>query len=177
MDAITEHLSVIRTLFDTAESRGILLWVESGWAIDARLGRITREHEDIDIAFAGDKEAIYRELLEMLGFDRHEEMDYGFLSWRNRVLIDSEPCFAINGEFTFETFPSSSCPIQKEGILDGYRLRCLSWEAMYFEFLGYINDIPQEQWRDKDFESLRHIEAHLDEDKKRILKELYARAV
>ncbi|NJK50735.1 hypothetical protein HC931_23775 [Candidatus Gracilibacteria bacterium] len=99
------------------------------------------------------------------------------MSWRDLVLIDSEPCFAINGEYTFETFPSGSCPIQKEGVIDGYRLRCLSWEAMYFEFLGYISDIPQRQWRDKDFESLRHIEAHLDEDKKRTLKELYAKAM
>jgi 2''-aminoglycoside nucleotidyltransferase len=177
MDAITEHLSVIRTLFDAAESRGLLLWLESGWAIDARLGRITREHEDIDIAFDRDKETIYREILETLGFDRYEEMDYGFLSWRNSVLVDSEPCFVINGEYTFETFPSGSCPIQKEGVLDGYCLRCLSWEAMYFEFLGYIHDTPQKQWRDKDFESLRHIEAHLDEDKKRTLKEWYARAM
>ncbi|NJK50734.1 hypothetical protein HC931_23770 [Candidatus Gracilibacteria bacterium] len=78
MDAITEHLSVIRALFDAAESRGLLLWLESGWAIDARLGRITREHEDIDIAFARDEEAIYREILKTLGFDRHEEMEYGF---------------------------------------------------------------------------------------------------
>jgi len=173
MGAISPHTSIIRALFDAAESRGILLWLESGWAIDARLGRITREHEDIDIAFAADQEAVYRELLGALGFDRHEVMDYGFLSWRDRVLLDSEPCVAIDGEYTFKGFPSGSCPIQKEGGIGGYRVRCLSWEAMYFEFLGYIHDTPREQWREKDFQSLRLIEAHLSEDTKRILQALY----
>ncbi|MBD2105289.1 nucleotidyltransferase domain-containing protein [Leptolyngbya sp. FACHB-261] len=175
MDTTAQHLAVIQTLFDEAERRGILLWLESGWAIDARLGKITREHEDIDIAFARDKEDAYRELIKTLGFNQHEEMDYGFLSWRESILLDSEPCFKVNDEYSFENFPPGSCPLLKEGVIEGYSVRCLSWEAMYFEFLGYIDEIPQEQWRNKDFQSLQIIEAHLDEVKKQALKDLYTR--
>ena len=169
-----EQTAIIRTLFEEAERRDILLWLESGWAIDALLGRITREHEDIDIAFAKNQEAAYRELIERFGFGKHEVMDYGFLSWRGRVLLDSEPCFEINGEYNFEHFPTGSCPLQKQGVIEGHAVRCLSWEAIYFEFLGYMDEIPQRQWRGKDFQSLRLIETHLEEEQKQMLKQLYA---
>lgn len=169
----TEQIALIRTLFEEAERRNILLWLESGWAIDARLGKITREHEDIDIAFSKNQEAEYRQLIESLGFGEHEILDYGFLSRRGGVLLDSEPCFEFNGEYNFENFPAASCPIQKQGVLDGYQLRCVSWEALYFEFLGYEDEIPQKQWRDKDFQSLRAIETNLTAAQKQMLRNLY----
>ena len=34
MKSMDQHLSVIRTLLDEAESRRILLWLESGWVIE-----------------------------------------------------------------------------------------------------------------------------------------------
>ncbi|MBV9469439.1 MAG: hypothetical protein JO316_08865 [Abitibacteriaceae bacterium] len=177
MNTISQCVTVIRTLFDEAERRGILLWLENGWAIDARLGSITREHEDIDIAFASDKKAAYRELLATMGFNRHEVTDYGFLSRHNGLLLDSEPCFETNGEYGFENFPGGSCPIEKQGVIEGYNVRCVSWEAMYFEFLGYLDEIPREQWREKDFQSLRLIEAHLNQDQKQLLKDLHTRTI
>ena len=88
-----EHLGAIRTLSTKAEELDILLWLESGWAIDVRLGKVTREHEDIDVAFAA---------------DRH--MDYLGL---------------LNGEYVTEGFPKGSCPLRKEGTLDGFQVRCL----------------------------------------------------
>lgn len=176
MNAIPQQVHLIRTLLDAAERHGIPLWLEGGWAIDARLGRITRAHEDIDIAFAAEHEAAYRDLIHMLGCDRHEEMDYGFLSWRDDVLLDSEPCVLRDGEYNFEDFPGGSCPMEKEGVIDGYRVRCLSWEALYVEFLGYMDEVPQDQWRAKDFESLQLIEAHLDQTTKQALRDQYERA-
>ena len=34
------------------ESRGITVWLEGGWAIDALLGEQTREHDDLDVLVA-----------------------------------------------------------------------------------------------------------------------------
>lgn len=169
-----QQLSLIRTLFDAAERREILLWLESGWAIDARLGKITRKHDDIDIAFAAEKESDYRELLELLGFDEHENTDYGFLSWNAPILVDSEPCFAGGEGYNFVEFPNGSCPLGKQGDLQGYRVRCLSWAAMFFEFLGYEHEVAINQWREKDSQSLSIIESHLSEDEKRALRERFA---
>jgi len=108
-----------------------------------------------------------------LGFDKHEFTDYGFLSWRGCILLDSEPCFEIHGEYNFKHFPPGSCPLQKQGIIEDYHVRCVSWEALYFEFLGNLDEIPQVQWRAKDFQSLQLIETHLNATKKQFLKDLY----
>lgn len=174
MSTTDQQALIIQQLFTEAEHKGIPLWLESGWAIDARLGRITRMHEDIDIAYPKDQEAAYLDLLQHLGFDRHETMDYGFLRWHGDILIDSEPCHLINGQYNFTAFPARSCPVEKEGVICGYSIRCLSWEALYFEFLGYIQEVPMAQWREKDFYSLQIIEAHLSEERRQSLKQLYA---
>jgi hypothetical protein len=57
------HLHYIELIFNTALSQGIKLWLESGWAIDARLGRVTRVHEDIDIAYPQEHHDVYVKLL------------------------------------------------------------------------------------------------------------------
>jgi hypothetical protein len=46
---------------------------------------------------------------------------------------------------------------------------------MYCEFLGYLRDLPLQTWREKDHESLRVIEAHLTEQTKGQLRDLYER--
>lgn len=175
MNTNYQQLAALQTIFDEAEQQGILLWLESGWAIDARLGIITREHGDIDIAFSSDKETAYQELLQALGFNKTEIMDYGFLSWKQQVLLDSEPCFWKNGEYGFADFPNGSCPMEKEGIIEGYRVRCVSWEAMYFEFLGYADEIPSTHWREKDRKSLQIIEAHVSDERKQALQMMFAK--
>ena len=156
-----ESLVIIKALFVEAEAKGILLWLESGWAIDARLKRITREHEDIDIAFPYHQEPEYIGILKNLGFGTFEKMDYGFLMRKGQLLIDSEPCFKQDQNYVFPNFPPGSCPLEKEGELDGFPLRCISWEAMYVEFLGYMQEVPSAQWRPKDFVSLEMIKQHL----------------
>jgi 2''-aminoglycoside nucleotidyltransferase len=173
-DATAVHVAAIRELFDAAELCGMPLWLVSGWAIDARLGRITRPHDDIDIAFPKQRENEYRELIESLGYGSHEFLDYGFLSWRGAVCIDSEACHLISSGYSFEKFPEGSCPSEKEGVILGFPIRCVTWEALYFEMLGYVQGIPEDQWRPKDFESRRLIEANLQEPIKLALKDLYA---
>ncbi|MDI9725517.1 aminoglycoside nucleotidyltransferase ANT(2'')-Ia, partial [Acinetobacter baumannii] len=36
-----------------ADERNLLLWIGGGWAIDSRLGRVTRNHDDIVLTFPG----------------------------------------------------------------------------------------------------------------------------
>lgn len=173
MKEIEEQVKAIRELFEETEKRGLMLWLENGWAIDARLGKITRDHGDIDIVYIHNQEADYKKLIQQLGFGKYEKTDYGFLMWKDNILLDSEPCFQINEEHNFKDFPKDSCPIEKQGIIKSFKVRCVSWEAMYFEFLGYIEEIPKEKWITKDFENLRIIEEHLDEGSRCLLRDLY----
>jgi hypothetical protein len=47
-DRVTRQLEVINEITDVAEVLGIELWLEGGWAMDFYLGKVTREHDDID---------------------------------------------------------------------------------------------------------------------------------
>jgi hypothetical protein len=51
-DAVNERaaaqLRVIKAVVDTLEAVGISAWLFGGWGLDARIGRITREHGDVE---------------------------------------------------------------------------------------------------------------------------------
>lgn len=49
MDETTERqLRVIRTVIEVMQGAGIPAWLFGGWGLDARIGRITREHGDVE---------------------------------------------------------------------------------------------------------------------------------
>ena len=48
-----------------------------------------------------------------------------------------------------------------EGEIHGFRVRCLSWEAMYYEFLGYLDELPKEEWLEKHLASYEIIKSIL----------------
>jgi hypothetical protein len=49
VDQSTEgQLRVIRKVIAVTQSAGIPVWLFGGWGLDARIGRITREHGDVE---------------------------------------------------------------------------------------------------------------------------------
>lgn len=147
------HIPFIHKLFATAEEQSIPLWLESGWAIDARLHRITREHDDIDLAFPIEGQDQFMALLQTFGSGQIEKTDYGFLIYVHDVLLDCEPCIQHGNHYELEDFPVNSCPWEKQGTIKGIPVRCTSWEAILWEYFGYLDEVPQKLWRPKDFES------------------------
>lgn len=128
------------------------------------------------MAFPADRRADYLNLIKSLGYDRYEKMDYGFLTWKGDVLLDSEPCNQSNGEYNLIGFPSGTCPSAKEGTIDGFQVRCVSWKGIYFEFLYYMDETSQDKWRPQDFVSLKVIENKIEEDDRKFLQELYKKS-
>lgn len=37
------------------------LWIVGGWAIDLHLGRVTRQHHDVDVMFRADEQHLFEE--------------------------------------------------------------------------------------------------------------------
>ncbi len=67
------HIELIHQLFSEADQIDMPLWLQGGWAIDAKLNRITREHEDIDIAYPGDRNADFLAAMEcVIGIQSHQ---------------------------------------------------------------------------------------------------------
>jgi hypothetical protein len=47
-ERVTAQLRVIKAVVSTLEAADISAWLFGGWGLDARIGRITREHGDVE---------------------------------------------------------------------------------------------------------------------------------
>jgi hypothetical protein len=61
MPTILEDVLTVARLLDTFPGRW---WVAGGWAIDAWIGRATREHEDLEISILREDQASFRSYLD-----------------------------------------------------------------------------------------------------------------
>jgi hypothetical protein len=52
-DRAAAQLGVIKAVVDTLGAAGIPAWLFGGWGLDARIGRITREHGDVEFWVEG----------------------------------------------------------------------------------------------------------------------------
>ncbi|HBP1742721.1 TPA: aminoglycoside nucleotidyltransferase ANT(2'')-Ia, partial [Pseudomonas aeruginosa] len=89
----TTQVTLIHQILAAADERNLPLWIGGGWAIDARLGRVTRKHDDIDLTFPGERRGELEAMVEMLGGRVTEELDYGFLAEIGDELLDCEPAW------------------------------------------------------------------------------------
>ncbi len=69
-EAAREQLDAIGRLHEAFVRHDIAYWVFGGWAVDFHVGRITRSHDDVDVAiWLKDFEVVHR-LLEQDGWSR-----------------------------------------------------------------------------------------------------------
>jgi aminoglycoside 2''-adenylyltransferase len=167
-------VSVIFQVLARADAQDLPLWLESGWAIDARLGKITRQHGDIDFAFPAERQGEFITLLKSIGCAPIDFNDYGFLLQVRGVLLDCEPCVLRSDSYELEGYPLGSCPWEKQGVILGEKVRCLSWEAMFWEYLYYLEEVPQSQWRETDHSSFSTVCNHLDAATRHALESRFA---
>jgi aminoglycoside 2''-adenylyltransferase len=169
----TEQIELIKTLFAKAEEHGIMLWLQSGWAIDARLGKVMREHDDIDVAFPLEQQEAFEALLKDLGCENKESEKYGFIMHKDGVAIDCEPCVKTDKGYSFDNAPDNSCPLEKEGAIEGFEVRCVTWDYMYYEFLFFKQEVKIEDWSTKHFDSIKIIEQHISLKRRQEIEELF----
>jgi len=143
------HIRLIKKIFTEADAIDLPLWNGGGWAIDARLGRITREHDDIDLTFPADRQAEFQKLIHQLGGKITEKTDYGFLATVQGVLLDCEPAYFNHSAYEIEDTPAGSCPMAKEGVIDQVAIRCNSWSAILWDYFYYEDEVPRTQWPEK----------------------------
>jgi 2''-aminoglycoside nucleotidyltransferase len=128
MDSIEEQINLIHQLMAASDALGLPLWLESGWAVDARLGRVTRSHSDVDLAIPSERMEDFTDLLRALGARTFETTEYGFLVHIGGVLLDCEPCHLTDGAYELTGVPVGSCPDEKQGRIHGMAVRCTSLE-------------------------------------------------
>jgi lincosamide nucleotidyltransferase A/C/D/E len=79
-----EHHDVVKIL-DLLEGRGIQVWLNGGWGVDALLGRQTRDHDDLDITIPSADRHSFSEVMAGAEF-LVDRVDNDF----NWVLVDSK---------------------------------------------------------------------------------------
>ena len=80
---MTDAMSVeqAQELYELLDQSGVRCWVMGGWGVDALLGRVTREHKDLDLLVLLADLPRYAEVVRQHGFERD-------LEWSESLPID-----------------------------------------------------------------------------------------
>ena len=142
---------------DKMENRGIQIWIDGGWGIDAQLGNQKRPHSDLDI-FVHEKDVF--NLRALLNTDGYREIKMEIARPHNFVFGDEygheidEHVFVVKAEQKIVYGPIENGDISPinlldgVGIINGRKVRCISPEWMVKFHIGYklresdFKDIP-----------------------------------
>lgn len=118
--------------------------VDGGWGVDALLGEQTRPHDDLDIAVLHKAVPKLREILGEKGFTeirRDDSRDCNF------VLEDKEKNQIDVHSYTFDEYGNNIYGVAYlpehltgSGVINGYRVKCISPEWMVKFHTGYPLD-------------------------------------
>ncbi|MFG1861146.1 nucleotidyltransferase domain-containing protein [Microbispora bryophytorum] len=61
-------------IYDYLAERGVRIWIDGGWCVDALLGRQTRQHPDLDVAVDHKDEVEFAALMQGLGDKDREDV-------------------------------------------------------------------------------------------------------
>ena len=95
---VPDQLATVEELDQLLQRHGIAYWLFGGWAVDFHVGRVTRAHEDVDVAvWSDDRERLSSVLLEHAWVHRPEAGGDGYTSYE-RSGIRLEVAFLARDE-------------------------------------------------------------------------------
>lgn len=134
-------------LYKNLENLGIKIWIDGGWSVDALLGENTRKHSDLDIAIQYKDFIKFREYLESQGY---KEIERDADKKWNFVLGDEKGNEVDVHAFNFDSnghiiegieYPDES--LTGTGVINGYKVRCISPEYMVKFLAEWVYKHPQ----------------------------------
>jgi lincosamide nucleotidyltransferase A/C/D/E len=140
----TDAVEILRLL----KSRGIEVWVDGGWGVDALLGSQTRPHDDLDLVLRQSDIGHLADVLGAAGFRRVEEGARPF----NFVIADDRlrevdlhgVVFDASGDGLYGPQPTDgsgrrypAAAFSGEGMIAGYSVKCLTAEYQMANHTGY----------------------------------------
>ncbi|MGJ8584112.1 MAG: nucleotidyltransferase domain-containing protein [Marinosulfonomonas sp.] len=133
-----------------AQSHGLDVCIDGGWAVDALLGRQTRPHADLDIALPASQGATLCQLVESRGFTLVARPD----SWEHNYVYDNAQGQVLDVH-TYELNPDGSnaggvayCAehLTGHGQILGTKMCCVPPEWLVQFHTGYAVDAND--WHD-----------------------------
>jgi lincosamide nucleotidyltransferase A/C/D/E len=150
---------MLADLYSQLERRGIKIWIDGGWGVDALLGEQTRSHSDVDFVVQEKDLAALDAFLRGAGYKdvpRNDARAWNYVLAHNNgseidihVISISEGSDGIYGPpENGQAYPAYA--LQGVGGINGQRLLCMSLEYQLANHTGY-------ELRDKDFQDIRHL--------------------
>ncbi|HLD19627.1 MAG TPA: aminoglycoside nucleotidyltransferase [Patescibacteria group bacterium] len=126
-------------LYNQWDKLGLMVWIDGGWGVDALLGKQMREHSDLDIALDQQDVAKLVEFLRGRGYQEvKRESEWNFVLGDHegrQVDIHAFICNDNGHIIGGVQYPDES--LTGTGIINGYKVRCISPEYMVTFHSGY----------------------------------------
>lgn len=139
-------------LLDLLEARGIEVWLNGGWGVDALLAHQTRGHDDLDITISAADRQTYSSLMTELGFTTSRvdnDFNWVLVDDRGRLvdvhLVDfSETGQSADGAQIYGPagLPFGVGSLEGRGEISGRHVKC---ETAHFQVRGRTNYAPDER--------------------------------
>jgi hypothetical protein len=160
----TAQLRVIRAVVNTLEAAGISAWLFGGWGLDARIGRVTREHGDVEFWVeridAGRSKAVLVEAgataLATQPPEEACEFTWGGTDF-STAYFDRQPggsFIQLQGRWSDWRFPPGSFG-DEPGMLDGAPVLAMSVAGMLAMKEQYPRLRNGGPWRQKDIDDIK----------------------
>ncbi|MBI4672669.1 MAG: aminoglycoside nucleotidyltransferase [Chloroflexi bacterium] len=133
-------------LYTQLHRRGIEVWLDGGWSVDALLGEQTRVHSDVDIVIQQKDVPKLREFLEQQGYfdvPRDDTSAWNFVLGDNNgrrvdvhaIVFDAEGNGLYGPPEKGVMYPAAS--LTGSGVINGQAVKCISPEYMVKFHTGY----------------------------------------
>ena len=129
-------------LLQKAKNKGVEVWIDGGWGVDALVGHQTRTHNDIDIFIQKKDATPFIKMLCSNGY-RETKMEYTTIdhtAWcddHDRTIDLHLFEFAEAGTLRFENETYPSHILNGKGLIGGIAVCCLTPEAQILYHQGY----------------------------------------
>ncbi|MES2465523.1 MAG: amino acid transporter [Armatimonadota bacterium] len=137
-------------LLDLLATARVQAWLDGGWGVDALLGRITREHNDLDLILGLDDLPRAVEVLVRTGFEiEEEEIGRVVLGHPDQGRIDLHPVtFDPQGNAIQVPPEKSSVVYEKDGFVSGLILgRAVACISAYVQVTARLGHDRSEKHR------------------------------
>ena len=153
-----------QAVYELLDRNGVQCWVIGGWGVDALLGRVTREHKDLDLLVLITDLPRYADIVQQHGFERKLEwsesqpievdalhFDSAFVDVHpdgreiDIHVIDVDPQGVVT-QFHTDPWPLPGNAVFGSGTIEGATVRCVTPAAQIAMHSGY--DLPEKQRED-----------------------------
>ena len=160
--AAVEQLKGLATLGDIMDRHGLDYWLFGGWAVDFWLGKVTRAHDDVDLAVWRNDYEVIRRVLALAGW-RYAPVDNEAIgaSFRSGAVL-AELTFVVSDDSRMMFIPFPDQPVLWSAVpfgSDRRELRGVSCRTIPLAVLKAGKSVPRADPADAakdraDFEAL-----------------------